>query len=65
MFKDHCKEIEEMIESKVEWKEASKATRIFTYESYDIANEAHWDKAFDWLSCKALKFKNIAKRFDK
>ena len=65
MFKEHCKEIEEMIESKVEWKEASKATRILTYESYDITNEDQWDKAFDWLSCKALKFKNIAKKFDK
>ena len=65
MFKEHSKEIEEMIEGKVEWKEASKATRILIYESCDITNEAQWENAFEWLSYKALKFKNIARKFDK
>lgn len=47
------------------WEVLSTEKFSLTYESYDITNEDQWDKAFDWLSCKALKFKNIAKKFDK
>lgn len=65
MFKIHDKEIEDLIGSHVEWREATKATRIITLHSYDINNENNWVQAFEWLMNKAVIFKSIAKRFDK
>ena len=65
MFKGYAQQIEDMIGGKVEWREATKATRIITLHSYDISNEAKWNDAFEWLMNKALIFKKIAKQFDK
>lgn len=65
MFKEHEQEIESLIGSPVEWREATKATRIITLDSYDINNENKWEQAFEWLMNKAVIFKSIAKRFDK
>ena len=65
MFKLHAKEIEKMIGSKLEWREATKATRIITLHSYNITNEKQWEQATEWLLNKALLFKQIAKHFDK
>ena len=65
MFKEHAKEIENMVGSKVEWREATKATRIITLHSYDISKEAQWGEAIEWLMNKALIFKRIANKFEK
>ena len=65
MFKEHAQEIEKMIGEKVEWREATKATRIITLHSCDISKEEQWDDAFNWLMDKALIFKRIVKQFDK
>ena len=65
MFKEHEQEIESFIGSPMEWREATKATRIITLDSYDINNENKWEQAFEWLMNKAVIFKSIAKRFDK
>lgn len=65
MFKEHAQEIEKMIGEKVEWREATKATRIITLHSCDISKEEQWDDAFNWLMDKALVFKRIVKQFDK
>lgn len=65
MFKKHDQEIESLIGSHVEWREATKATRIITPHSYDINNENNWEQAFEWLMNKAVIFKSIAKRFDR
>ncbi len=65
MFKIHDKEIEDLIGSHVEWREATKATRIITLHSYDINNESNWEQAFEWLMNKAVIFKSIVKLFDK
>lgn len=65
MFKEHAQEIEKLIEEKVEWREATKATRIITLHSCDISKEEQWDDAFNWLMDKALIFKRIVKQFDK
>lgn len=65
MFKEHANEIEQLVGSKVEWREATKATRIITLHSYDISNESNWPQAIEWLLCKAIVFKQIAKKFDK
>lgn len=65
MFKEHANEIEQLVSSKVEWREATKATRIITLHSYDISNESNWPQAIEWLLNKAIVFKQIAKKFDK
>lgn len=65
MFKEHANEIEQLVGSKVEWREATKATRIITLHSYDICNESNWPQAIEWLLNKAIVFKQIAKKFDK
>lgn len=65
MFKEHAQEIEKLIGEKVEWREATKATRIITLHSCDISKEEQWDDAFNWLMDKALVFKRIVKQFDK
>lgn len=65
MFKLHSKEIEEIVGSKLEWREASKATRIITLQSYNISDESQWTQAIEWLLRKALLFKQITKQFDK
>lgn len=65
MFKEHAQEIEKLIGEKVEWREATKATRIITLHSCDISKEEQWDDAFNWLMDKALIFKRIVKQFDK
>lgn len=65
MFKEHAPEIEKLIGEKVEWREATKATRIITLHSCDISKEEQWDDAFNWLMDKALIFKRIVKQFDK
>lgn len=65
MFKEHAQEIEKMIGEKVEWREATKATRIITLHSCDISKEEQWDDAFNWLMDKAFVFKRIVKQFDK
>lgn len=65
MFKEHADEIEQFVGNKVEWREATKATRIITLHSCDISNESKWAQAIEWLLNKALVFKKIAKQFDK
>ncbi|MCM1169219.1 MAG: DUF4268 domain-containing protein [Bacteroides sp.] len=64
MFKEYSKEIEDMIGGKVEWREATKATRILILHSYNISDEALWGQAIEWLISKAIIFKRIVKRFD-
>ena len=65
IFKEHAQEIEKLIGEKVEWREATKATRIITLHSCDISKEGQWNDAFNWLMDKALIFKRIVKQFDK
>lgn len=65
MFKLHSKEIEEIVGSKLEWREATKATRIITLQSYNISDENQWTQAIEWLLHKAILFKQITKQYDK
>ena len=58
-------EIENLIGEKVEWREATKATRIITLHSCDINIEDQWNDAFNWLMDKALLFKRVVKQFDR
>lgn len=64
IFREHAQEIEKLIGEKIEWREATKATRIITLHSCDITKKDQWDKAFNWLMNKAMAFKHVAKEFD-
>ena len=64
LFKSHSTEIEKALEYKLEWKEATKATRLLTTKDFDLDNKEEWGEAFDWFYCMCLKFKNILKQID-
>lgn len=65
MFKKYASEIEKQVGGKLEWIEATKATRIITSDSCDIRYEDQWEKAYSWLMGKAIVFKKVVKRYDK
>lgn len=65
MFKEHAQEIENAVGEKIEWREATKATRIIALHSCDISKKDQWDNAFSWLINKAIEFKKMAKELDR
>lgn len=65
MFKEHAQEIENLVGEKIEWREATKASRIITLHACDISKEEQWNDAFNWLMSKALMFKQVVKEIDK
>ncbi len=64
MFREHADEINALIGDKVEWREATKDTRIITLRPCTPADETTWPEAIDWLLTKALSLKQIAAKFD-
>lgn len=64
IFREHAQEIEKLIGEKIEWREATKATRIITLHACDINKKDQWDKAFSWLMNKAIAFKRVTREFD-
>ena len=58
-------EIEKFLGLKTEWREASKACRIITLNDGDIKKDtSEWKSMFDWLIKTAIRFKEMAKKFD-
>jgi hypothetical protein len=58
-LKQQSVEIEKEIGTKLEWIEATKATRILqTVYGFDILNQEEYKKHFDWLLSRAIAFKN-------
>ena len=64
IFKNHSNEIEEALGCKLEWKEASKATRFLTTKDFDLDSKELWKEAFDWFYHMCLKFKSTLKSID-
>jgi hypothetical protein len=64
IFKNHSNEIEEALGCKLEWKEASKATRFLTTKDFDLDSKELWKEAFDWFYNMCLKFKSTLKSID-
>ena len=64
LFKNHSNDIEEALGYKLEWKEASKATRFLTTKEFDLDSKEQWGEAFYWLYNMCVKFKNTLKLFD-
>ena len=64
VFKNHSNEIEEALGCKLEWKEASKATRFLTTKDFDLDSKELWGEALDWLYDMCIRFKNTLKPID-
>ncbi len=64
LFKEHSNEIEESLGCKLDWKEATKATRFLTTKNFDLDNKEQWEETFGWLYNMCLKFKAILKLID-
>ena len=64
VFKNHSNEIEEALGCKLEWKEASQATRFLTTKDFDLDSKELWGEALDWLYDMCIRFKNTLKPID-
>ncbi|MBO5250816.1 MAG: DUF4268 domain-containing protein [Bacteroidaceae bacterium] len=64
LFKSHSADIEKVLECKLEWREAVKATRFLTTRDFDLDRKELWIEAFKWLYDMCLKFKTALSQFD-
>ena len=64
MFKKYAGEIEKILDTKIECHEANKVAAIKIQKPCDINDELNWNQAIDWLMSKAIKFKEVIKKFD-
>lgn len=65
LFEAHKAEFEAQFGKGIEWGEASKATRINIFKSFDVSDQEQWATAYAWYLENAIKFKLIAKSIDK
>lgn len=61
LFQEHKTDFDKVCGNGVELRNASKASRILTYKSFDVKDRTKWDEAIDWLMEMSLKFKQVAK----
>ncbi len=65
LFEAHKADFEAQFGKGIEWVEASKATRINIFETFDVSDQEQWGTAYAWYLENAIKFKLIAKSIDK
>ncbi len=65
LFEAHKADFEAQFGKGIEWGEATKATRINIFQSFDVSDQEQWPTAFAWYLENAIKFKLIAKSIDK
>ena len=65
LFEAHKADFEAQFGKDIEWGEATKATRINIFKSFDVSDQEQWTTAFAWYLENAIKFKIIAKSIDK
>ena len=65
LFEAHKAEFEAQFGKGIEWGEASKATRINIFKSFDVSDQQQWPAAYAWYLDNAIKFRIIAKNIDK
>lgn len=65
LFEAHKADFEAQFGNGIEWGEASKATRINIFKSFDVSDQQQWASAYAWYLDNAIKFKLIAKNIDK
>lgn len=64
-FKDHATDIENELNSTVEWRNAKKASRFIVSLPFDINKREEWEKGFAWLYDMCLNIKAVIKKYDK
>ncbi len=64
-LKNHAEDIEKALNSKIEWRDAKKASRFLVSIPFDISKRDDWDKGFAWLYDMCLKIRNVVKLYDK
>ncbi len=63
-FKENESEIENLLSSKVEWIEATKACRILVTKDFDVKNKVgEWEYCFEWQCEMALKLKQVSNKY--
>lgn len=62
-FKIHKDEISSMLNSEVEWIEATKSCRILVTTNINPKKRECWEKAYDWFLEKAIIFKEVVSKF--
>lgn len=63
-FQEKKEEIEGFLGSKVEWKEAKKACRIFMLKKGDIKiKKETWPEYFDWMISESLKLREVLRKY--
>ena len=63
-MKNNSALFEEGVGKELEFREASKASRIIMYKSMNVKDSTKWPEAIDWLFETALKFKKTVKKVD-
>lgn len=60
-FRNKEAEVEKILEGKIEWRDAKKASRFMVSKSLDIENRDNWAIGFSWLYEKCLKLRDVIK----
>lgn len=55
--------IEKELECSLEWKNASKASRFYSWMSFDMIDKDSWNDVFQWYIHMCLKFKTVMSRY--
>ena len=55
--------IEEELGCKIEWREASKASRFVTYRQFDMDDKSQWKDALHWLYDMSVNIKRTVKKY--
>ncbi len=63
-FKESAEEIENMLGTKVEWIEATKACRILVTKNFDVKSKVNeWETCFEWHCEMAKKMKEVSLKY--
>ena len=62
-LKAKASEIENEINGKIEWREASKACRFVTYKPFDMDDRSQWQDALKWLYDISIKIKKAMQKY--
>lgn len=62
-LKAQAPRLEEELGYKLEWREASKATRFLIHRPFDMDDKAQWPEALQWLYDMSIKIKKVVRKY--
>ena len=62
-LKTHEEEITDILNCKIEWREAEKACRVLIKTNINPCQDNNWNKAYEWLLEKSIAFKSIIDKY--